>query len=188
MKPEATATGYSTTSRVFHWLGALVVFVLVPVGVVMTQEGLPRGLQNGLFILHKNLGVVALVLIALRLAWCAVRPAPAAPVDIPPWQKTASRVTHGLLYALLAIMPVTGYLRVRAGGFPIESLDALGAPLLVPVSDRLETLAQPVHYYGGLALMGLVALHVAAALQHALIRRDGVMRRMWPPIRPRSDA
>jgi cytochrome b561 len=85
-------------------------------------------------------------------------------------------------------MPVAGYVRVRAGGFPIEWLDALGLPTLVPRSDQLAEVAKNIHYSGSLVLAALVALHVGAALYHGMFRRDGVFSRMWPPVQPKDRA
>jgi cytochrome b561 len=119
--------------------------------------------------------------VLLRLAYRARHPAPPLPPDVPGWQRAAARATHAGLYALLLVMPLAGYVRVRAGGFPIEALDALGLPTLVPRSDALAGVAKATHLYASYALVALVALHVAAALQHALWRRDGVVSRMWPP-------
>jgi cytochrome b561 len=81
---------------------------------------------------------------------------------------------------------VAGYIRVKAGGFPIESLDALGAPSLVPRSEALEETAKAVHYFGGIALGAVIAVHIAAAAYHGLVRRDGVVSRMWPPFAGRG--
>ena len=178
---------YGPTARVLHWLGVAFVVILIPAGVIMTQGGLPRDLQNTLFILHKNLGVAAITLIAVRLIWRSWHGAPAFPASLPMWQKQAARISHGALYVLLVILPVSGYLRVRAGGFPIEMLDAMGIGTLVPQSETLETAAQTVHWAAGLVLMGLIAVHVGAALLHAL-RNDGVMRRIWPPLGRRDAA
>jgi cytochrome b561 len=71
---------------------------------------------------------------------------------------------------------------VRAGGFPIEALDAIGVPPLVPRSEALASAAQTVHFLGAWAISALIALHVAAALYHGLVVRDGVFGRMWPPV------
>jgi cytochrome b561 len=87
---------------------------------------------------------------------------------------------------LLFVMPIAGYIRVKAGGFPIESLDWLGVPPLVPRSDALAETAKSVHYAAGIAITGLIALHVAAAAYHGIIRRDGVFSRMWPPFAGRG--
>ncbi len=81
-------------------------------------------------------------------------------------------------------MAVSGFVRVQAGGFPIEMLNALGLPPLVAPSDALAETAKGVHVATHYALIALVALHIAGALYHAVIRRDGLVRRMWPPFAP----
>ncbi len=172
---------YSTPSRLFHWGMAILILATIPAGLLMVQSGIGRSLQNALFLYHKNVGVLLLLLVAARLIWRWRHPAPALPGALPDWQAKVARLTHGLLYALLFVVPVAGYVRVRAGGFPIESLDAMGLPKLVPKSDALATAAKSVHYYAGLAIIAVLALHIGAALYHRLARRDGVFERMWPP-------
>jgi cytochrome b561 len=178
-----TATTYRTPARLLHWVMALLVLMTIPAGVVMVQEGISRQLQNSLFIFHKNVGVLLLVLVALRLIYRWRVAPPPLPAAMPDWQKRAANLSHAGLYTLLVLVPVAGYTRVKAGGFPIESLDAMGVPSFVPRSDALASVAQTVHFLGGLAIGALIALHVAAALQHGLLKRDGVFTRMWPPIR-----
>lgn len=172
--------GYRTPARLFHWATALLVLLMIPAGLVMVQEGLDRALQNRLFIFHKNFGVVVLLLVLARLAYRWRVPPPPLPASVPVWQQRVSGVTHGLLYALLIAMPVAGYVRVRAGGFPIEALDALGMPSLVPRSDALAELAKTLHWVGGILLIALIFLHVGAALFHGIIKQDGVFSRIWP--------
>jgi cytochrome b561 len=159
-----------------------VVLLMIPAGFTMVQEGLSRSFQDRLFIFHKNVGVAVLVLVTIRLVYRALRPAPPLPPSMPDWQRRVARATHVLLYALLVMMPVAGYIRVRAGGFPIEALDAMGVPALVPRSEALASTAQTVHFFGAYAITALIALHAAAALYHGLVLRDGVFGRMWPPI------
>lgn len=173
-------TTYRLPARLIHWIMALLVLGMIPVGFLMVQEGLSRPLQNTLFISHKNIGVLLLVLIVIRILYRWRNAPPPKPAHLPGWQVKVAGLTHGLLYALLVIMPLAGYVRVRAGGFPIEALDAMGIPALVPRSDALAASAKAVHFYGALALALLVALHVGAALQHVIIKRDGVFERMWP--------
>jgi cytochrome b561 len=175
--------GYRTPARLFHWIIAILVLLMIPAGFVMVQQGLPRGLQNALFIFHKNVGVVILLLVIARLAYRRFNPPPPLPQSMPHLQHRIAGASHAALYALLLVMPLAGYIRVRAGGFPIEWLDALGVPTLVPRSDALAEVAKTVHYFGAFAIAALVALHVGAALFHGIVRRDGVFSRMWPPFR-----
>lgn len=165
---------------------AILVLMMIPAGVAMVQPDIDRSLQNTLFIFHKNTGVLLALLVVLRLLYRWRNPPPALPEDLPGWQQRSAGLSHGALYALLFVMPLAGYVRVKAGGFPIETLDALGAPSLVPRSDALAEAAKTIHYFGGIALALLIGLHVAAAAYHGIVRRDGVFSRMWPPLAGRG--
>lgn len=171
---------YKAPARWLHWSVGLLVLAMLPVGFLMVQQGLSRPFQNALFLFHKNTGVIVALLVVARILYRWRNPPPPLPQSVPDWQRAASTWTHRLLYLLIVLMPVTGYIRVRAGGFPIEMLDSMGLGTLVPRSEALANAAKSLHYAGAWALAILVALHVAAALQHALIKRDGVFRRMWP--------
>lgn len=171
---------YKTPARWLHWSVAALVLAMLPVGFLMVQQGLSRPLQNGLFLFHKNTGVIVALLVLARLVYRWRNPPPPLPRDVPLWQRRVSGWTHGILYGLIVLMPVSGYVRVRAGGFPIEMLDAMGIGTFLPKSEALANAAKSVHYAGAWALALLVALHVGAALQHAVIKRDGIFQRMWP--------
>jgi len=173
---------YTATARALHWIMAILVLLTVPAGFLMVQEGLDRAVQDRLFIFHKNVGVLLLVLIVVRLAWRARTPAPPLPAQVPAWQARIAGLSHAALYALLVILPLAGYIRVRAGGFPIESLDALGAPSLVPRSDALAEVAKTIHVYAAFAIAAVMATHIGAALFHGIVKRDGVFSRIWPPV------
>ena len=114
---------YRVPARLIHWIMALLVLGMIPVGFFMIREGLDRSLQNFLFISHKNIGVLLLLLIFVRLLYRWRYPPQLAPVAMPRVQQLAAGATHVALYALLLIMPLAGYIRVRAGGFPVEALD-----------------------------------------------------------------
>lgn len=171
--------GYRLPARWLHWIVAAVVLLMIPAGLIMTREGIPRPLQDTLFIFHKNTGVLLFPVILVRLAYRLTHPAPPLPDSVPPWQRVIARTTHVLLYLLLIVMPVAGFVRVRAGGYPIEMLDRLGFGPWIGKSERLADFAQSVHWTGAMLLIGLVALHVGAAFYHALILRDGVWSGMW---------
>jgi cytochrome b561 len=175
-------TQYSMPSRLVHWGMAVLILTMIPVGWIMVQQGLDRGLQNALFIYHKNVGVLLILLVLLRIVWRLRNPAPPLPAHLPSWQARIAGLTHGALYVLMVVVPVAGYVRVRAGGFPIESLDALGVPGLVPRSDALAELAKTAHYLGGIAIAVMLVAHIGAAFFHGIVKRDGVFSRMWPPM------
>lgn len=172
---------YRRIARLFHWAMAILVIATIPAGFVMVQPDIDRSLQNRLFLFHKNVGVLLLVLVVLRALYRWRHPPAPLPAAVPAWQSRIAGLSHASLYALLFIMPVAGYIRVKAGGFPIETLDWLGVPSLVPRSDALAETAKTIHFLGAFAIAGLIGLHVAAAAYHGIFRRDGVFSRMWPP-------
>jgi cytochrome b561 len=172
---------YPALTRFLHWIVALMLIATIPIGVLMQTEGLARATQNLLYILHKNGGVILLVLVLLRILWRVIFPAPPMPASMPGWQVKVARLAHWGLYGLVLVMAISGYVRVAAGGFPIEMLDALGVPKLVPRSEPLAQTAKWVHSTARFALVALILLHVGAALKH-LMQRDGVFGRIWPPL------
>ena len=177
---------YQTPARLFHWIIAAAVLLMIPAGLIMTQQGSARPLQDTLFLYHKNIGVILIPLILLRLIYRLRHPAPPLPSSLPGWQRGAAAVSHWLLYLLLIVMPISGFVRVRAGGFPIELLDRLGAGPWLAKSEALADAAKGLHYAAALLLIAVLAVHIGAALHHGLIRRDGVWSRIWPPVRPRD--
>lgn len=180
------AVQYRQPARLLHWGMAIILLATIPAGFVMVQPDIDRSLQNTLFVFHKNVGVLLLLLVVLRALYRWRHPPAPLPLDMPDWQRRIARLTHMALYALLFIMPVAGYTRVKAGGFPIETLDAMGIPSLVPRSDALAEIAKTIHFFGGLAISALIAVHIAAAAYHGIFRRDGVFSRMWPPVARRN--
>lgn len=181
----ARSHGYRPFARGLHWIVAIIVIAMLPIGTAMTQEGLARETQNTLYILHKNGGVILLLLMVVRLAYRLANPPTALPATIAPWQEKVAGLTHAGLYVMLFFMALSGLIRVQAGGFPIEMLNALGIPPIIPRSETIEGWAQAAHFYGRFVLVALILAHIGAALQHALIKKDGVFGRIWP-IMPRA--
>lgn len=176
--------GYRPAARWLHWIVAAIVLLMIPAGLIMIRDGISRPVQDALFLFHKNMGVLLVPVILVRILYRLTHKAPPLPPSIPGWQRIAARLSHVMLYLLLVVMPVSGFVRVRAGGFPIELLDRLGVGPWLPKSERVAEVAQSIHAIGAYALIAVLAIHVAAAIQHALIRRDGVWSRMWPPAGP----
>lgn len=177
--PDPGAT-YKPVARALHWIVALIVIATIPVGALMVEPGWPRPTQDAMYVFHKNAGVVILVLMILRLAYRMANPPPPLPDTVPPGQQRIAELVHWALYALLFVMAISGYVRVAAGGFPLEGLDALGVPRLVPQSDALAEAAKSVHAIARIPLVLLIAAHVGAAAYHGMVKRDGVFGRMWP--------
>ena len=178
--------GYDTTARMLHWVTAVLVILMIAAGSTMTGD-VDRTTQNVLFAFHKGTGVVLLFLIAFRIIWRFTHPAPPLPASVAPLQRTAATATHVGLYFFLIVMAISGYVRVTTGGFPIEMLNAIGVPPLLPRADAVADVAKAIHATARYGLIALIALHVGAAILHGVWLRDGVFSRMWPPFARSAD-
>jgi cytochrome b561 len=176
-RPRAETWG--AVSRLFHWLTALLVFLMIPAGIAMTSSGF-ESISNQLFVFHKGTGAVLLVLVVARLGWRLVVGPPRPHPRMTPAQARLADRTHILLYLLLLGMTLSGYVRVIGGGFPIELLDALGIPPLLPEMESVAERASVVHKFLAYALVAVVAGHVAAAVQHAVVNGSPILGRMDP--------
>lgn len=172
---------YSSPARLLHWLTVVLVLTTIPAGLVMVQDGLERSVQDALFLYHKNIGPVILILVLLRLLVRAVRPPPPLPASLPRLQALAAEAVHWLLYLCLVTMALSGIVRVQAGGFPMELWDPIIGGV-VPRDKAVADTAMALHSAVRYLLVVLIALHVGAAAMHGLIRRDGIFSRMWPPV------
>jgi cytochrome b561 len=181
--PALRLQRYSALAMALHWLLALGIVALFVLGVYMTDLPFsPARLK--LYNWHKWAGVSFLLLSALRLVWRLVRRPPALPTHIeramPAWQTRAYHATHHALYALFFVVPLLGWAYSSAAGFPIVWFGQIALPDLLPADKALAELIKPLHELSAFALMGLAALHVAAALKHHWIDRDGLLQRMLP--------
>ena len=180
---SAAVTRYIPLARALHWLLALGIVGNFALGVYMSDLPFsPARLQY--YSWHKWAGVLVLAFSAVRLLTRLLSPPPALPDAIeaamPGWQKLAHHGTHGLLYTLFFAVPLIGWAYSSAAGFPIVFLGLWQLPDFVPVSKELAEAIKPWHQITAFAMAGLVVLHVAAALKHHLIDRDGLLARMRP--------
>ncbi|BEU95980.1 cytochrome b [Acidovorax sp. DW039] len=174
---------YSGIAMLLHWVLGLGLIAIFALGVYMAD--LPFSPQRlKLYNWHKWAGVTILALSLLRLIWRITHRPPALPrameEAMPAWQKMAHHATHHLLYVLFFAVPLIGWAYSSAAGFPIVFLGLWQLPDFVPVSKELAEAIKPWHQISAFAMAALVVLHVAAALKHQIIDRDGLLQRMLP--------
>lgn len=128
--------------------------------------------------LHRPLGIAILTLALLRLANRLRHPPPPLPADLPRWQARAAIASHWLLYALFIAMPLIGWAMLSAGGYPVEMSGGYSLPPLLPQDTTLYAVLRTAHGWLAKLLFAAVMLHLAAALFHAWVRRDGVFSSM----------
>lgn len=185
MTTHAIVARYGTTARLGHWLSALLLVGSFTLGYVMTELAMsPTKLKY--FSYHKWIGVTVFALAALRLAWRLWARAPALPTAMRAWERHIAAATHGLLYLLLLLVPLSGWLMSSAKGFQTVYLGRWPIPDLIGKNAELGKALQGVHELLSTLLLLLIALHVLAALKHHFIDRDEVLARMVPGLAPRS--
>lgn len=168
---------YSGTAIVLHWVLGVALVAMFVLGLYMS--GLPVSPQRlKLYNWHKWAGITVMTLSLLRLLWRLThRPPPDLPM--PGWQRTAAHSTHHLLYLLFFAVPLAGWAFSSAAGFPVVVFGVLPLPDFVPVDKALADVLKSSHKWLGYGMAALVLMHVAGALKHQWLDRDGLILRMW---------
>jgi cytochrome b561 len=167
---------FTPLQRLLHWLMAVCILAMLFIGVGMVSTVMPKFLT--LVSIHKPLGIAILVLALVRLAVRLGYGAPSLPVDLPEPMKLAAYLSHYALYVLMIGMPLIGWGMLSAATYPVVLYGGVHLPAILPQSDSLHALLWSAHFYLAFAFFALILLHVAAALFHALVRRDGVFEAM----------
>jgi cytochrome b561 len=171
-----TPARFTPLQRALHWIMALCILGTLFIGVHMVSTIRPTYLT--LIAIHKPLGIVILALGLIRLGVRLRSGAPPLPRDLPAPMKLAAQLSHVALYALMIGLPLIGWAMLSAGGYPVTLWDGFSLPPIAPQSDGLHTILRVAHVSLALLLFAVILLHVAAALFHALVRRDGVFEAM----------
>jgi cytochrome b561 len=167
---------FTVLQRLLHWLMAVCILAMLFIGVGMVSTVMPKYLT--LVSIHKPLGIAILVLALIRLVARLSYGAPPLPVDLPGPMKLAAYLSHYAFYVLMIGMPLIGWGMLSAAAYPVVLFGGLHLPAILPQSDSLHTLLWNAHFYLAFMFFALILLHLAAALFHALIRRDGVFEAM----------
>ncbi len=160
---------YSRGAILFHWVIAALVLVNLWIGIV-----------GGSMSAHKAIGITVLALTIGRIGWRLGHAPPPLPPGTPSWERMAAKVSHILFYVLLLLVPLTGWAMASgAKRYPLDWFGLFPIPYL-PISPSAAHLGHELHEVVGFGMAGLVALHIAAALRHHFLLRDGVFLRMLP--------
>jgi cytochrome b561 len=179
---DPDADRYGRVAIALHWITLLLLVGSFTVGLSMV--GLPLGRQKlQWYAWHKWIGITVFLVTCLRLAWRAIQGAPAPLATMPQWQRRASVLVHGALYALLLVIPLSGWVYSSSTGVQVVYLGLFPLPDLVPKDRVLARALLALHVTLNFTLFSLVCVHTAAALKHHFIDRDSVLRRMLPPRR-----
>jgi cytochrome b561 len=168
-------TTFPVLSRVLHWTMAALILAMLFIGITMVSS---LSSYHRLVTIHRPLGVLILLLAVIRLANRSWRGAPLLPPEMPPALRFAAHASHWLLYALMLALPLVGWGMLSAADYPIVLIGSLHLPPILPHSDSLYALLRPLHTALAILLFATFLAHLAAAMTHALIFRDGVFQSM----------
>jgi cytochrome b561 len=166
---------FTPAQRTLHWLMAICILGMLFIGVGMVSTIEPIYLT--LVAIHKPLGVVILMLALVRLAVRLRRGAPPLPIAMPEPMKLAARLSHLAFYGLMIAMPLIGWAMLSAADYPVV-VAGMTLPRIVPIDPSMHSMLWNAHRFLALCFFALILLHFAAALYHALVRRDGVFESM----------
>ncbi|WP_144576912.1 cytochrome b [Agrobacterium sp. DE0009] len=171
---EAEVARYSRTARILHWIVAMLVFVTWPMGLMI---GFAKdAVKLDFYLVHESLGFLLLWFMLLRTGAKFYQPSP--PISGSVLERIAAHTVHGLLYAFLIIMPVSGFLATNAHGFPLRWFGII--PIWSPLdkSPEIAPVLSTIHEWSAWIVLALLALHILAVIFHHLIRRDSTLYRI----------
>jgi len=171
-----TVQRFNLLARLLHWTMAVLILTMAFIGIGMVSTLSPK--YHQLLSLHKSIGSLILVLAAVRLVNRLLNRPPPLPLDLPGWQKFLAIGSHVILYALMFALPLVGWSMLSAGGYPIVVWGAIHLPPILPHNAPVFALLRSTHTLLALLLFAVFLGHLGAALFHALIRRDEVLRSM----------
>ncbi len=181
MRFANTAQRYGAVAIALHWLMAGLLLALVALGLYMVtlpDAGFDRK-KITLILVHKEYGILALALAALRLAWRVGNVLPALVEHLPDWQKVIARFVHLCFYGLMFALPVSGWLMSSAAAIPVYCF-GVSLPDFIGPDDHSFRALIAIHKWLSYALIGCILLHAGAALRHHFMLKDDTLKKMLP--------
>ena len=175
--PASLRRGYDPVAKAFHWLVVALLAAQYATKLILPYV-LPKSAEDAVNAWHLSIGSTILLAMLLRLAWRLTHPPPPPPEDLPPALRLLSRANHWAFYAVLIALPLLGWIAANAYGVTVYLAGLVPLPALVSPDKAFAERVGHVHGAVALLLLALIALHVAGALYHAVVKRDGVVQRM----------
>jgi cytochrome b561 len=173
---------YTHTAMFFHW--AIAAMIVTNFALAWLSEGQPKAQRMEMMQLHFSIGYTVLILALLRLIWRLTHRPPPFEREVKAWESTLAHIVHWALYVMMFALPILGLLAISAGGGgkPLSWFGLFNVPTIpfaVPDHARGESFGQ-IHGTLAFVLLGLLALHIAGAIKHHFLDRDGELFRMIP--------
>lgn len=174
-----TERAWGAVAKSFHWLVAVAILAQLMLGTIADEARLSP-LKLDLFVWHKSIGVSILLLVIIRVAWRLGNPPPAAPECVAAWEKRLARISHGLLYLLMIVVPLTGWWISDTSRIPFSLYWVVPVPDLMAPDRDLSELAADLHGVLTKLLLAIVIVHILAALRHHFLLHNDTLLRMLP--------
>lgn len=175
-----TDTNYGLITKLIHWTIVLLVFtqfILILISGFLSEDSPLNGFLIGG--LHKPIGMLILMIVLFALIWRYVNIRPIFLLTMRSWEIFAAKIVHFLLYFTLIIMTLSGILMSVAGGRPPNFFGLYQVPMFIPKNETVSNFFFSIHEFAGYFLIGLIIIHVLAALKHHFVDRDIILKRMW---------
>jgi len=178
LKIRNSPTDYGLVSRSVHWLLAIAIVCLIPIGWYLTQLNNESVRYWRLLELHEMLGLCVFILFLFKLGWTFISPNPDAVPGLARWEQILARVVHSFFLFAFALLPVSGYIYVASGNDPIELYRLITLPALPSLTKPTAELIYTIHSYTAYTCAALVLVHFMAALKHHFADGNTVLKRM----------
>lgn len=175
-----TNKAYDPLLRWIHWVTAVLFIMAMLIGLYCGLQPAGTSPRRELLEIHKSLGITLFLLTLLRVVVRSRTTAPPAPATFGPLVRALSQLNHWALYALLLIMPVTGYMFSSAGGYSLRYFWTFSWPRMFAGDKAIAHAGEIAHDTLAYLVYLVVGLHIAATLWHAFIVKDETLARMWP--------
>lgn len=177
MRTRNTENHWGWVSKLLHWLTAALILIQIPLGFYAEELKLSP-LKLDLFVWHKSIGMLILLLAIQRLLWRITGTIPVTAFTTP-IQKRLGQLAHAMLYGLMIALPVSGWITTSAANIPTKLFWLIELPAITGPDETLKSLAAEVHEVCVIALIIILVVHIGAALRHHFILRDSILKRMW---------
>jgi cytochrome b561 len=171
-----TANSYGSIAKFFHWFIAITLLCLFISGYNLENLGIAT-LRKA----HKALGFIVLLMVVARLLWRFSNITPVYESSMQKWMILSAHSMHYMLYALMIIVPLAGFIASNAGQYPVSFLFLFDMPsLFVSKNPELSKDSMFIHKQAALIFVYAIGAHILAALYHHYIKKDGILKRMIP--------
>jgi cytochrome b561 len=177
-------TRYNSIAIILHWVMAICFILMLGSGLIMTEDGLlEKSMQFTLYQWHKSLGVLLLIAFFLRITIRLIFKPPELPLEFVKWERIAAHAGHWGLYALMVIIPLSGWTIVSSSsyGLPTIVFGLFEWPHIPDIAGNqsIEDIAKEVHEILAYTFMAMIAMHIGAVIKHGLKDKINLLPRMW---------